>query len=75
MSRRSQRKRRESPRLETAVRETVWPNYIIAGGLALRSLARTVVPRLPVGRRFVRAAIAAGGTLALGEAAARRPSL
>jgi hypothetical protein len=48
---------------------------VLAGGLALRSLARTVVPRLPAGRRLVRAAIAAGGTLALGEAAARRPSL
>jgi hypothetical protein len=48
---------------------------VLAGGLALRSLARTVVPRIPVGRRLVRAAIAAGGTLALGEAAARRPSL
>jgi hypothetical protein len=44
------------------------------GGLALRTLARAVVPRLPAGRRLARAGIAYAGTLALGEAVARRPS-
>lgn len=48
---------------------------VVAAGLALRSLAHAVVSRLPAGRRLARAAIAAGGTLALGETAARRPSL
>jgi hypothetical protein len=48
---------------------------VLAAGLALRGLARSLVPHLPAGRRLARAAIAAGGTLALGEAAARRPSL
>lgn len=47
----------------------------LAGALALRGLARAVVPRLPVGRRLARSAIAYAGTLALAEAAVRRPSL
>ena len=46
----------------------------LAGALALRGLARAVVPRLPFGRRLAQAAIAYAGTLALAEAAVRRPS-
>jgi uncharacterized protein (DUF697 family) len=48
---------------------------VLAAGLALRGLARSLAPQLPVGGRLARAAIAAGGTLGLGELAARRPSL
>ena len=48
---------------------------VVAAGLALRGLARAVVPRLPAGRTLARAAIGAAGAVAVGVAAARRPSL